>query len=54
MANTFTAQYDGHCSDCGTDVDAGDEAGYWDDEFLCEDCFWQAVDFYGGDDWGMS
>jgi DNA-directed RNA polymerase subunit RPC12/RpoP len=35
---TFTAKYAGTCSNCGADIEAGDEIGYVDDEINCESC----------------
>lgn len=39
MARTFTAKYDGSCSNCGVDIEPGDDVGYVDDEINCENCF---------------
>jgi hypothetical protein len=39
MAITFAAQWDGECSRCGEDFDAGDSIGYdQEDELCCANC----------------
>lgn len=38
MARTFTAAYDGECSNCDCAIFQGDEIGYVDDEVCCEKC----------------
>lgn len=38
MARTFTARYDGECSECFCEISEGDEIGYVDDEICCESC----------------
>lgn len=37
--STFTAIYDGHCTECGDDIFEGDDIAYYDDEIVCGDCF---------------
>lgn len=37
--STFTAVYDGHCTECGDDIFEGDDIAYYDDEIVCGDCF---------------
>lgn len=47
MSAMFTAKYDGHCTECSCDIEAGDEAGFGEDGIVCEDCALCHLD----DDW---
>lgn len=44
MARTFEAQYEGHCGECGGDIEPGDIVGYYDETLMCEDCHEEAVE----------
>jgi hypothetical protein len=35
---TFSARYDGHCTQCQDAFEEGDEIGYVDDEIACGSC----------------
>lgn len=40
---TFVAAYNGHCNDCGNDIEEGDDIAYLDDEIVCEECWLEAT-----------
>lgn len=43
MAKTFPARWDGECSRCNENFEAGDDIGYDDeDELVCAECFAKA------------
>lgn len=44
MAFTFSAAYDGECSECGADFLAGDEIGWVEDQIACENCVYEHED----------
>lgn len=38
MSASFTARYDGKCTECDEPIAVGDEAAFVDGEIVCEDC----------------
>lgn len=38
MPRTFTARYEGECSECFADICEGDDIGYVAGEICCESC----------------
>lgn len=37
-SRVFTAMYPGECSECGNEIEPGDEVQFVDDELVHEDC----------------